>query len=294
MIAIFSTVIPVAVIVAIGFLVGKTLLLDLPTLSRLSIYVLLPALIAYKMYRNTLTLDDCLGLIVGCVLTYGLMFLTAMVLGRGLGNTVQKSLVLTSVMPNAGNMGLAVVLFTLGEPGLDRAIIYLLTSNILLFSITPAFLKGGGWRPGLSLTLKLPLVWAIPVGFALRLFGTSLPLKLDAGLEILAAAATPVAILILGIQIARSPLKFSLYEGGASVLRLLGGAIIAYVVGKALGLGTLDLQVLVLQSAMPAAIVTFLIAQEFGGDAPRTVRVVVVSTLLSFLTLPLVLFVLSA
>jgi len=91
MIAIFSVVLPVAVIVAIGFLVGKTLSLDLPTLSRLSIYVLFPALIAYKMYRNTLTLDDCLGLIVGCVLTYGLMFLTAMVLGRGLGKTVQKA-----------------------------------------------------------------------------------------------------------------------------------------------------------------------------------------------------------
>ena len=50
-----------------------------------------------------------------------------------------------------------------------------------------------------------------------------------------------------------------------------------------------DLVVLVLISGMPAAVNTYLMAAEFGGDAARTARVVVLSTLISFLTLPLVL-----
>ncbi len=295
MIAIISSVIPVFAIVAIGFGAGKILPLDLPTISRLSIYVLFPALITESMYRTPLSLDHAAGIIAGCIVTYFLMFIIALVLGRQLGLPVevQKSLVLTTTMPNCGNMGLSIVLFAFGETGLDRGIVYLLITNILLFSTMPAFLKGGDFRTGVSSTVKMPLLWAIPIGFSLRLFGESLPLKLDAGLHILAQAAIPVAMLILGIEISRSAWSINLYEATASLLRLLGGAAIAYIVGKVLNLATLDLQVLVLQSAMPAAIVTFLIANEYGGDPPRTVRVVVGSTLLSFLTLPLVLWAIS-
>ena len=295
MIAIFSSVIPVAAIVVIGFLAGKILPLDLPSISRLSIYILFPALIMESMYRTNLSLDHAAGTIAGCTIIYFLMFFIAWVLPRPLGLSlgVKKSLVLTTVMPNCGNMGLSIVLFALGEEGLDRAIVYLLVINILLFSTMPAFLKGGDFWTGISSTLKMPLLWAIPIGFSLRLFGETLPLKLDASLHILAQAAIPVAMLILGMEISRNPLRIKLYEAAASLLRLLGGAVVAYIVGKALNLETLDLQVLVLQSAMPAAIVTFLIANEYGGDPPRTVRVVVSSTLLSFLTLPLVLWAIS-
>ncbi|NES00827.1 MAG: AEC family transporter, partial [Symploca sp. SIO1B1] len=53
----------------------------------------------------------------------------------------------------------------------------------------------------------------------------------------------------------------------------------------------LDLQVLVLQAAMPTAVNTIVLV-TFGGDAPRVARTVVVSTLMSFVTLPLVLWIL--
>ena len=61
--------------------------------------------------------------------------------------------------------------------------------------------------------------------------------------------------------------------------------------GQALQLEALDLQVLVLQSAMPAAVNAVVLVTEFGGDAARVARTVVISTLMSFVTLPLVLWV---
>ncbi|NEP50261.1 MAG: AEC family transporter, partial [Moorea sp. SIO3C2] len=66
--------------------------------------------------------------------------------------------------------------------------------------------------------------------------------------------------------------------------------LIAHTVGQALGLEGLNLQVLVLQSAMPVAISTVVLVTEFGGDAPLVARTVVLSTLVSFLSLPLVLW----
>jgi hypothetical protein len=55
----------------------------------------------------------------------------------------------------------------------------------------------------------------------------------------------------------------------------------------------LDLKVLVLQTAMPAAVNTVLMVGEFGGEADRAARTVVVSTLLSFVSLPLILWILT-
>ncbi len=65
--------------------------------------------------------------------------------------------------------------------------------------------------------------------------------------------------------------------------------LLAYGVGRSLGLGGLDLQVLVLQAAMPVAISSVIWVAELGGDVQRVSRTIVLSTLLSFLTLPMVL-----
>ncbi len=292
MIVILSAILPVGCIVFIGFIVGKTLKLEQSTLSRLSLYVLFPALIVDNLYRTTLTGENAIAIILGFTLTYLILGFIAFYLSRCLkfSSDIQKSLVTTTALPNSGNMGLPVTLFALGEAGLERAIIYLIAWNIVVLITVPAFLQKGGFWSSIQFALKLPLTWALLFGLLLRGFTVQLPWKLDEGLHLLSEAAIPIALLMLGMQIANSHLQLHRYEILASLLRLLGGAIIAYSVGKLLGLTSLDLQVLVLQSSMPTAITAFLMVTEFGGDAVRTARVVVLSTLLSFITLPGVLW----
>ncbi|GAB4280796.1 MAG: AEC family transporter [Oscillatoriaceae cyanobacterium] len=296
MIAILSAVFPVGSIVLIGFIAAKTLELHLPTLSRLALYVLFPAMVADSLYRTTLSAQSAAAIVLGCTLTYFAIGLVAWWWGRKLGLAVplQKSLVTTSVLPNAGNMGLPVNLFALGAPGLDRAVVYMICHSILSVITVPAFLNGGGWRRGLAFTLRLPLIWAVLLGLGLRFSQIELPLKLDRGLQLLGEGTIPLALLVLGVQIASKRFEPGRYEVGASLLRLIGGALMALVVGKGMGISGLDLQVLVLQSAMPCAINSFLMVNEFGGDAARTAQAVVISTLLAFVTLPLVLWAIAS
>ncbi len=123
----------------------------------------------------------------------------------------------------------------------------------------------------------------------MRGFSVPLPLGLDEGVHLLGQACIPVMLLTLGIQIARSKPEWGVFELKASGLRLLAAPGLAALAGWALGLERLDLQVLVLQSAMPIAVNAFLMAGEFGGNAPRAARAVVASSVLSFATIPLVL-----
>ena len=72
----------------------------------------------------------------------------------------------------------------------------------------------------------------------------------------------------------------------AAGLRLLVAPAIAIGIGQLIGLQGQDLQVLVLQGAMPTAVNTFIWVTEFGGDADLVARAIVLSTLLSSITLP--------
>ncbi|MCS7193692.1 MAG: AEC family transporter [Meiothermus sp.] len=289
--ALLNTIVPVAFIVLTGYLVGRRIEFDLPTLSKLSIYVLVPVLIFDAMLRARLSSASVLGITLAFFLASAGLYALALLLGRlwrlDAGST--KTLVASATFPNSGNMGLSLTFFALGQPGLDRAVVYFIASSVLMFGLGPAFLRGGGFLQGLLFTLRLPLFWALAGGILVRGFSIPLPLGLDEGVHLLGQACIPVMLLTLGIQIARSKPEWGVFELKASGLRLLAAPGLAALAGWALGLERLDLQVLVLQSAMPIAVNAFLMAGEFGGNAPRAARAVVVSSVLSFATVPLVL-----
>jgi len=289
---ILSAIIPVIAIVFVGYIVGKKVAIDLSTLSKMALYVLYPALIIDVLYHTSLTLDNAIGMFLGFTLSFFLLGAIAWLLAKKLGFSaaLQKSFVSTSTMSNCGNMGLPIILFALGQAGLDRATIYLIAWNIIILVVVPPFLKGGGFWSALKFTLKLPLIWGVIIGLVLRTTDIELPWKLADALKMLSQAAIPDALLFLGIKIATSPLQISFYEVGASSMRLIGGALIGLIIGKILNLDQLDLQVLVLQNAMPTAVGALLMVNEFGGDSARTARVVVSSTLLSFITIPFILW----
>ncbi|UZX15077.1 AEC family transporter [Thermus sp. PS18] len=287
--ALLNTVLPVALVVFSGYLLGKRIPMDLTTLSRLTLYLLVPALIFDAMYQAEYSREGLVGLALGFTLTYLLLFLAITGMARllGLSPEATKSLLVCSLFPNSGNMGLSLVYFALGEEGLRRAVVYFILSSVVMFGLGPAFIRGGGLKEGLLFTLRLPLFYALLLGLLLKALGVSLPFRLDEGLRLMGQAAIPVLLLTLGMQMSQTRFQVGAFEGVASSLRLLLAPLLAYGVGFILGLPRLEHQVLVLQSATPMAVNAFLLTREFGGEALRVARSVVVSTFLAFLTIPL-------
>ncbi len=292
MTVLLPALVPVISIVLIGFFASRALALDGQTLSQLTIYVFAPALIGGSLYHTTLSAQSASGLVVGFAIASFLLYLVVLIAGKlcQFPAPLRKSLIATTLFANTGNLGLPLVAFALGEQGLERAAIYLVASAVLMVGAGPALLKGEGVKAGLELTLKLPLVWAMLVGLLLRVFAIQLPPTLDAGITMLGNAAIPVALILLGMQLARTRIVIHRFEIFAASLRLLLAPAIASIVGHCLKLEGLDLQVLVMQGAMPTAVNALVWVTEFGGDAPAVARTTVLSTLMSVVTLPLVLW----
>lgn len=281
---------PITAVVLIGVIASRTLSLEPQPLSQLTVYILLPALVADSLYRTTLASQSVAGLLLGFALISTLLYSIV----RGLSHilklspTTHKSLMATTILPNNGNLGLPLIAFALGSAGLERGIIYMIGSSILLFGLTPALLKGSDWRSGLRLTLKLPLIWAMLAGVSLHIFRVQLPLPAATALKQLGQAAIPVSLIVLGLQLANTRFTVGRYELAAAASRLLLAPLLAWGIGTFLRLEVLDLQVFILQSGMPAAVNSVVLVTEFGGDAARVARTVVATTLLSFFSLQLV------
>jgi malate permease and related proteins len=291
MTTLLPAVLPVGLIILIGFVVGRTIHLQRSTLSQLSLYVLSPALVINSLYRTELSLDSSSKLLIGFALTSFSLYAIVTIINRLLSLPAPLSRAITAVVmfPNNGNMGLPVATFALGTAGLDRAIIYMLGSAFLMFCFGPAMIRGKGIIEGLKLTLKLPLLWAFLFGLGLHFWSVKIPWGLDEGIEQLGAADIPVALVLLGIQLSQTRFRPEIKEIILAIARLTGAPIIAYVIGRLLQLETLNLQILVLESGMPTAVSSFVIVSEFGGDQDLVARAIVTSTLLSFITLPILL-----
>ncbi|MFQ4136037.1 AEC family transporter [Nodosilinea sp. PGN35] len=287
-----SAMLPIALVALVGFGVGRSFELDMQTLARVNIYALLPALVLTSLAQTTLALGNAIAIVVSFLLNTVVLYLLAVGLSRRLNFSVdeQKSLIAIVLFSNVGNLGLPFILFALGEAGLERAVVYLVGSSVMIASVFPIVLKGAGLRAGINVTLRLPVFWAALAGLGLQAVQGAFPLPLERGMALLGEGAIPVALLTLGVQLARTELAFGRYEVIGSVLRLGVAPLLAYGIGTAVGLQGLDRQVLVLQAAMPVAVNSLIWVTELGGDRTLVARTILFSTFLSVFTLPVVLW----
>ncbi len=287
-----NAIVPISFIILLGFIIGKILKLDRQSLSQITLFILAPALIIDSLYRTDLSVKTTLNLLVSYAISSLILYLIVLAIVKlnKMPSGQEKALIATILFSNNGNLGLPFVSFALGEDGLKRAIIYTIASSILMYGLAPAMLTGKGLGYGLKLTLKLPLFWSIFVGFSLYFLDLKLPFKLDESIRQVGAAAIPIALLILGMELANTKIKVGKAEIIAATLRLVISPAIAYIIGKMLSLETLDLQVSIVQSAMPTAVSTIVLVSKFGGDTAAVTRSIVLSTVLSLITLPIVLF----
>jgi malate permease and related proteins len=289
-----DAVIPTFILIALGAVIDKRLRgLSIETLSRLSIHLLVPALVFAALSETNLSLSSAALLTVAYLLYLLVLGLVSLVGVRGLKQEEARAVIVSTLFGNTGNMGLPITLFAYGQEGLERAVVLLVVSLAAMFIAGPFMLAGGNvnLRQRFLETFKLPPVWATFAGVALNLLDISLPISLTRALDLLGDAAIPLMLVALGMQMARS---WTWQVGQAAmrttILRLLFGPFIAYGVAKLLGLSQLDTNVLSLSAALPVAVTMFVIAVEVKGDAAGVARSVVATTIWSLLAIIMTLF----
>lgn len=292
-----NAVIPTFLLIFTGALADKYFpKLDLGTLTKLSIYFLIPALILNALAKTSLSFSDA-GLLSLAYIVYLLILgAIAYFASKGFSRTVAGAIIVSTVFGNTGNMGLPINKFAYGEAGLERAVVLLVISLIIMFVVGPTVLSGktDSIKKRFIDAIKLPPIWASLAGILINVLNLPIPQSIDRSITLLGAGAIPILLISLGIQMKRSwTWKIDGSALSTTGLRLLVGPIVAYFVAKALGLATLDLKILVLSATMPAAVTMFIVALEVKGAYETVAKSVVATTIASILAISAIIYVMD-
>jgi predicted permease len=191
---------------------------------------------------------------------------------------------------NGGNYGLTLNRLRYGDEGLARAMVYYVTSTLVLYTVG-VFLASMGklsWRQTLAKLGRLPVVYAAVLAVLVYRFSIPVPAPLMRGIEVAGAGAIPVMLLVLGMQMADLQGQLNLRLAiPAVILRLLLGPIVAVLLATLLNLQGLSRPTAIIEASMPPAVITIILATEFDLQATAVTSIVVIATLLSPLTLAL-------
>jgi predicted permease len=282
-----------------GYLLSWRLQVDPKPVAQLAFFVLAPCLVFQVIMDSDLPPDQLTRMVVFTTTVLLVVAGLAAAVARALGwsRPLIAAGVLVVLLPNAGNFGLSANLFAFGEEGLSQASVFFIASAVLSFTVG-VFVASLG-RSSLSATLlgmlRVPAIWAVIVAFALVGTDAQFPVPLARTVQLLSEASIPVFLVVLGMQLYGKGITgpwgpVALGTG----LRLVGGAVAGLVLAGFMGLGGPARQAGVLQSAMPSAVITIVLATEYDVEPAFVTSVVVATTLLSPLTLTPLLALLGA
>lgn len=277
-------------VASFGFLLRRRFDIQIGPLSTVVFNILSPCLVFSSLAMSELKGSEIVALAGFSAITIfvngGLAFGLARLLRLNRMDTATFLIVIMFV--NGGNYGLTLLQLRYGEEGLSHGIIYYITSTVLVYTVGVLIASMGrvSWRNALKRMARLPAVYAAILAVLAYTFHVSIPAPIMKGISIAGEGAIPMMLIILGAQIAdiKTGEPTRLIAPAVS-LRLIGGPLIGLAIATIMGLQGLGRSAMIVESAMPTAVITLILSSEFGLPASTVARIVVISTLLSPLTI---------
>jgi len=185
---------------------------------------------------------------------------------------------------NVGPIGIPLIALAYGQEGVATAVVLLVISNILHFTLGAAVMSGKvEWR----MVWANPLVWSTVLGVTCSQVHLDLPEWLQTSLTMIGNVLVPMMLLSLGARLASSQVEDAMVGIRSSVLTLLVRLLAACVILWFIPLHESERGALILFACLPAAVFNFMLADRFRVQPNIVASTVFVSHFLSLAFLPL-------
>ena len=286
---ILPAILPVFIMALLGFALAKSgRLMDGGTTAFLVATVGTPALVFSNLATTPFHSGTLLSLAAATMIAIAFYLVAGAIALKASGLKLRTYLP-SLAFPNAGNLGLPLALYAAGQEGLNDAIIIFAVTSIINMTAGQVIAAGkGNW----ARALRSPIIPAVALGVACAYFGLTLPLWLTNTLSLLSGLTIPLMLLMLGTSLANIQVTGLPRATALSVLRISMGAAAGFVLASAFGFSGPERVAFVVQCAMPVAVYNYLFAQMYDNDPEDVASLVIVSTVLSVVTTPILLAVL--
>lgn len=291
-----DNILPIFLVAGLGAIFWRVFRPDVRSFARVAFYILSPCLVFSSLATIELPASEfwqLAGFAATTVLVGGAL---AWIAGRmlRLRRSMVAALMLTCMFVNAGNYGLSLNLFAFGESEMARAVVYYIVSTVGIYSLG-VFVASNGAVDAISALkamLKVPVLYALTLAVMMRWQTWAIPVWVQRPVDVLAGAAIPVMLLILGMQLAQAPRSLQWrWVGIAALVRMLIMPLIAFGLASVFHLTGPARRAGIIEAAMPSAAIVTVLALEYNLEPLLVTEAVVFTTLISPLTIaPLIAF----
>lgn len=283
---VLQIVAPVGLLGLVGFLwVRAGFEYRMEFITRLCMTLSLPPLVFTALMKTEIDPSALTSLSLAAAAAYGALTVAFWGITTALGLD-RRTFLAPLIFGNTGNVGLPLALFAFGQEGLGYAVVVFAVMILWHFTFGLWMVAGGGSPARL---VKEPIMGATLLGALFLWQGWQTPVWLTNSLDLLGQIAIPLMLITLGVAVARLNAG---RLGRAFWLSLMRAAVtlgVSLGAGLAFGLPPVALAVLILQVTTPVAVTSYMMAEKYGADASSVAGLVMASTLLSVVTLPLTL-----
>ena len=280
-----DVIVPVLLIVAIGYGYARRAPPDLSAFNRIALDVLAPVLVYSALASKDFRIADHVPLLIGgtvLILGSGLL---AWPLARLFG-AQPRTLVPVVMFNNSGNMGLPLALLAFGPAHFGAAVALFSVANLFHFSIGARITSASARTRDL---MTSPLMIGTALGFASALSDVRPPDVLLSGLKLLGDALLPMMLFALGVRLT-SLTRHGLALGLLGALaRPLIGLAIGIPLAWALGLEGAARGQLLLFAALPPAVMQFMLADRYQQEPEKVAAMIMLGNALAVVFVPLAL-----
>lgn len=294
-----NVIVPVVLIAGAGYLFARLVKFDLTPFTRLSFYVLSPALIFQSMLTSSISGMTLAHVALFVFAVHGALLLLGFVGVRWTGwdADTKASALLSFTFSNCGNYGLPVLLFAFGDAGFTLGVVYMVVHQVyqILFGVSVA-----SWRKGMSVptvvwkVLTVPWLYALALALALRALSLELPLAVARPIELVASAAIPIQLLLLGMALAGAKVGSLIRQAAPiSIAKLVVPPLLAWGVTAAFGFEGLLRAVLILEASTPTAVNALVLSLQYERRAELAASIILLTTVAGVATTTLLLWLLA-
>ena len=289
-IKLFEVIFPVFFIVAIGYFLGKQKSdIDTTFITNYSANFGAPALFIFAITSSGVTYNIFSEYFIYSIIALICFAITGVIFLFFMKKDISRELP-PFFLPNTGNMGIPICLFAYGSLGMGIAAA--ISSLVVLLHFTANIFLASK-KFDIKIILKSPSTYAVIIAVIFLYFDLEMP-KLVLN-TVMLLGYTMIVLILMSLGVSLTQMKIFSFKTSliSSIGRVIVGPIIGFILIKIFNLSGYAAGVLLIQSSMPSAILTYLIASMYS---PKKIvdsisSMIVTSTLMSLITIPVIVFI---
>lgn len=289
---------PIGIIVIIGYIIQLKYQLDRSTLAKLMLNYIMPGFIFMNLYEADIDFILLVYVLIFLTLYAGVTFVIASIISKIMKLNYGHTILFrnSNLFYNAGNYGVPVndLVFRSDPFAMNIQVMMVVFQNLFSFSYGIISLSAEHTSKFKALLnyFKMPIFYGLSIGLLFNYFNVNVPLSVTTAFDYIRNAMIGIVLFILGAQIAG--IKFTKLRSSAFIasgIRLLGGPVLAFLLLSLFNVDGIVAQAIMITTSMPSSVNSSIIAEAYSDDPEYAAEIVMLGTLLSALTIPLVIYI---